>query len=153
MRVLLRLYPRSWRRRYGREMEVLLEDLGGETGVFLDLAVGAVIAYAAVVRGNRVLSTAAAFLHGVCVAVLLQAIGFVVLVLAGNNGAGILLPVGIGPVHIATFWRSTALLGLEARLSLPAAGVGLTASAMLAALVVALAALLLIPRLVKAPAR
>ena len=152
MRVLLRLYPRSWRRRYGREMEVLLEDLGGETGVFLDLAVGAVIAYAAVVRGNRVLTTAAAFLHGVCVAVLLQAIAFVILVLAGNHGAGILLPVGFGPVHIATFWRSTALFGLEARLSLPAAGVGLTASAMLAALVVALAALLLVPRLVKAPA-
>ena len=153
MRILLRLYPRSWRRRYGREMEVLLEDLRGESGVFLDLAVGAVIAYAAVVRGNRVLNTAAAFVHGVCVAVLLQAIGFVVLVLAGNNGAGILLPVGIGPVHIATFWRSTAVLGLEVATLLPATAVGLTASAMLAVLMVALATFLALPRLVKTPAR
>jgi len=153
MRILLRLYPRSWRRRYGREMEVLLEDLRGESGVFLDLAVGAVIAYAAVVRGNRVLNTAAAFVHGVCVAVLLQAIGFVVLVLAGNNRAGILLPVGIGPVHIATFWRSTAVLGLEVATLLPATAVGLTASAMLAVLMVALATFLALPRLVKTPAR
>ena len=153
MRVLLRLYPRSWRRRYGREMEVLLEDLGGETGVFLDLAVGAVIAYAAVVRGNRVLNTAAAFVHGVCVAVLLQAIGFVILVLAGNNAANVVLPVGIGPIHIATFWRSTALFGLAVARLLPATAVGLTASAMLAVLIVALATFLAVPRLVKTPAR
>jgi len=153
MRVLLRLYPRSWRRRYGREMEVLLEDLRGESGVFLDLAVGAVIAYATVVRGNRFLNTAAAFVHGVCVAVLLQAIGFVVLVLAGNNAAGVALPIGLGPIHIATFWRSTALLGLEVAPLLSASAVGLTALAMLAVLMVALATFLAVPRLVKTPAR
>jgi len=153
MRLLLRLYPRSWRRRYEREMEVLLEDLRADTGVLLDLAVGAVIAYATVVRGNRVLNTAAAFVHGVCVAVLLQAIAFVILVLAGNNGAGILLPVSIGPVHIATFWRSTAQLGLEVAPLLPATAVGLTASAMLAVLMVALATFLALPRLVRTPAR
>jgi hypothetical protein len=99
MKALLRLYPRSWRNRYGGEMGALVEELPAEIGVALDLLIGAAIAYASVVRGNRVLSTAAAYLHGVCVAVLVQAIAFVTLVLASQQSHGSTI-VEIGPLHI-----------------------------------------------------
>jgi hypothetical protein len=46
MRVLLRialtLYPRAWRRRYGRELEALVEDLDPSPRMFFDLLIGAV---------------------------------------------------------------------------------------------------------------
>ena len=55
-------------------MDALVDELPAEIGVVLDLLIGAANAYASVVRANRVLSSAASYLHGVCVAVLVQAI-------------------------------------------------------------------------------
>ncbi len=101
MKALLRLYPRSWRKRYGGEMDALVDDLPAEIGVVLDLLIGAASAYASVVRGNRVLSTAAAYLHGVCVAVLVQAIAFVTLVLVSQQSHSSTV-VEIGPLHIVS---------------------------------------------------
>src|SRR5439155_1530144 len=102
MKGLLRLYPRWWRERYGREMEVLVDELPSRTGVALDLLLGAAMAYAFVIRGNRILSAAGAYLHGVCVAVLLQAIGFVLLILYSQRSpGGVNTDVGLGPFHFA----------------------------------------------------
>lgn len=66
-------------------MGALVEELPGGIGVALDLAGGAIAAYAGLVRGNRILSAAAAFLYGVCVAALVQAIAFVLLNLASQQ--------------------------------------------------------------------
>ena len=104
MKALLRLYPRSWRERYGREMEVLLEQLPGEIGVGLDLLLGAARAYATVVRGNRILSAAGAYLHGICVAVLLQAIAFVTFILFAQRSPGSTY-VDVGNVRFAAYLR------------------------------------------------
>lgn len=101
MNWLVRLYPPSWRRRYGRELEQLVEDVPGRLAVTLDLLVGAAIAYRDVVAANRVLSTAGAFLHGLCVAVLLQAIVFVSAVLAGQ-GSSTPTELRVGPFDLAT---------------------------------------------------
>jgi len=101
VKALLRLYPRPWRRRYGGEMDALVDELPAEIGVVLDLLIGAASAYASVVRGNRVLSTAASYLHGVCVAVLVQAIAFVTLVLVSQQSQQPTV-VAIGPVQFAS---------------------------------------------------
>ena len=37
-RLLLRLYPAAWRRRYGDELDQLVEDVGLRPSVVLDLA-------------------------------------------------------------------------------------------------------------------
>ena len=100
MKALLRLYPRSWRKRYGGEMDALVEELPGKVGVALDLLIGAASAYATVIRGNRVLSSAASYLHGVTVAVLVQAIAFVTLVLVTQRSAD-QITVAIGPIQFA----------------------------------------------------
>ena len=152
MKGLLRLYPRSWRERYGRELEALVDDLPGRTGVAFDLLLGAAMAYAAVIRGDR-MSSAGAYLHGVCVAVLLQAIAFVLLVLSSQRSpdgvntdvalgslhfAAILWPVYLGPRSLGAFvltrWRLDAWL--------PELG-------LLAVLVAALAVVLAAPRLLR----
>ncbi len=101
MKGLLRLYPRSWRKRYGREMEVLVEDMPGRLGVALDLLIGAAVAYRDVIRRDRILSAGGAYLHGVCVAVLVQAIAFVSLILAGQRSPD---PTNLhaGPFYLAT---------------------------------------------------
>ena len=101
MKGLLRLYPRSWRKRYGAEMEILVEETSGRVGVALDLLLGAAIAYRDVIRRDRVLSAAGAYLHGACVAVLLQAIAFVSLILAGQRSPE---PTDLhaGPFYLAT---------------------------------------------------
>src|SRR5205814_8315919 len=113
MKTWLWLYPRSWRKRYGREMEVLLDDLPREAGVGLDLVLGAGTAYAAVIRGNRILASAGAFLHGVCVAVLLQAIAFVTFILFGLS-SNLAADAWFGPFHIDSIERSWLLFnGLE----------------------------------------
>jgi hypothetical protein len=83
---LLRLYPRSWRKRYGAELEDLIDQTPGGVGVALDLVVGAAVAYRDVIAGNRILAGAGACLHGMCVAVLVQAIGFVTLILVVHRG-------------------------------------------------------------------
>jgi hypothetical protein len=98
VKALLRLYPRSWRNRYGGEMDALVDELPGEIGGALDLLIGAASAYVSVVRGNRVLSSAASYLHGVCVAVLVQAIAFVTLVLVSQRSLDPTF-VAIGPVR------------------------------------------------------
>jgi hypothetical protein len=110
MKALLRLYPRSWRNRYGREMDALVDELPAEIGVVLDLLIGAASAYASVVRGNRVLSSAASYLHGVTVAVLVQAIAFVTLVLISQQSPDPTI-VTIGPVHLAM--ADPGLIGLH----------------------------------------
>ena len=85
-------------------MDALVEDLPAEAGVVLDLLVGAAVAYATVVRGNRVLSSGAAYLHGVCVAVLLQAIAFVTLVLVSQQSQGSTF-VNVGLFNFASVVR------------------------------------------------
>jgi hypothetical protein len=109
VKALLRLYPRSWRKRYGGEMDALVDDLPGGVEVALDLLVGAAVAYASVVRDNRVLSTAAAYLHGVCVAALVQAIAFVTLVLVSQQAQRTTI-VEVGPLYIASVIRPVRYL-------------------------------------------
>jgi hypothetical protein len=153
MNWLVRLYPPSWRKRYGAELESLVATTPGRLGVALDLLVGAAIAYRDVIRANRVLSAAGAYLHGLCVAVLLQAIAFVSLVLAGQ-GSDNPTELRLGPVDFATvvgFARPSGLLrsfGAEVwiqKVALPIAG----EIALLAILVAALVFVLAIPRLAR----
>jgi len=99
---LVRLYPPSWRKRYGGELEELVRQTPGKLGTALDLAVGAAIAYRDVIHANRVLSAAGAYLHGLCIAVLVQAIVFVSLIMAAQ-GRGDQTVLRIGPVEVATF--------------------------------------------------
>ena len=152
MKPLLRLYPRSWRDRYGREMEVLLEELPAGIGVGLDLVLGAAAAYASVIRGNRFLSAWGAFLHGVCVAVLLQCIAFVTFVLVAESSRPAFTTLQLGPLQLATYTRP----GPFGRLIAGAASLALQldwlpSAVLLAGLVVALALVIAAPRLVKAP--
>lgn len=99
---LVRLYPPSWRKRYGGELEELVGQMPGQFGTTLDLLVGAAIAYRDVIHANRILSAAGAYLHGLCVAVLVQAIVFVSLIMAAQ-GSGDQTVFRVGPVEIATF--------------------------------------------------
>jgi hypothetical protein len=103
VRALLRLYPRSWRNRYGDEMDALLNELPAEMGVALDLLIGAATAYVSVVRGNRILSSAASYLHGVCVAVLVQAVAFLTLVLISQRSLAPTI-VAIDQVQLAVVY-------------------------------------------------
>jgi hypothetical protein len=109
VKALLRLYPPSWRKRYGGEMDALVGDLPGGVGVALDLLVGAAIAYASVVRDNRVLSTAAGYLHGVSVAVLVQGIAFVTLVLVSQQSQRTTI-VEVGPLYVVAVIRPVPYL-------------------------------------------
>jgi hypothetical protein len=111
---LLRLYPRSWRARYGREMETLVDEMPSDLGVALDLLIGAVRAYAVLVAGNRVLSGAAGFLQGVCVGVLLQGIAFLTVILFAERGNGE-AQLQLGPIYLATIQTGTYLLQGELR--------------------------------------
>jgi hypothetical protein len=152
LKILLRLYPRSWRARYGGEMEDLVDHLPSRPSVAVDLLFGATAAYIDVVRGNRILSTAGAFVHGACVAILLQAIGFVVLVLVGQ-GSKEPTDFHLGPFHLVTIdplvrQFNPNLLNLSAaadRMSAAATSIELL-SALVAALVIVLAS----PRLWRA---
>ena len=101
MKALLRLYPRAWRERYGTEMAALVDDLPADIGVALDLLLGAGAAYAMAVRANRMISSAAAYLHGVCVAVLLQAIAFVMLVFVSQQSQGPMI-IQLGPIQVGS---------------------------------------------------
>ena len=67
------------------------------------------VAYASIVRDNRVLSTAAAYLHGVCVAALVQAIAFVTLVLVSQQSQRTTI-VEVGPLFIASVIRPVPYL-------------------------------------------
>jgi hypothetical protein len=150
MKALLRLYPRSWRKRYGREMEVLLDDLPGEIRVSLDLLLGAAAAYATVVRANRVLSAAGAYLHGVCVAVLLQAIAFVAFILFAESSTNA-TEIQLGPVLVASFIRPVYLhVGPDLIVQMQSAPLEwLPAACVLAALLTALAVVVAAPRLLR----
>lgn len=149
MKILLRLYPRSWRRRYGPEMSDLVEQLPSGLGVALDLLIGAGAAYVSAIRDNRILSSAASYLHGVCVAVLVQAIGFVTLILFSQQSHGSLTIV-LGPFPLvsitpAIYW-GRLLLGA---LALHPALESLPAEALLLPLVAALLLLVAGPRWVR----
>jgi hypothetical protein len=151
MKGLLRLYPRSWRRRYGREMEALLEDVPGRLGVALDLVVGAAVVYRDAIRADRFLSACGAYLHGICVAVLLQAIGFVSIILFAQSAGG-QADVHIGPVDIASVSRGDygrLLQSLGADLAITHILDWVRTLAVLLALVAALALVMATPRLVR----
>ena len=154
MKGLLRLYPRSWRKRYGAEMETLVDDMGGRLGVALDLVIGAAVAYRDVIAGNRILSAAGAFLHGLCVAVLVQAIGFVMLILVAQQNPD-QTDVRFGPVDIATVIRTNyfglgqGLLAPRSLALVPPYSGWLPVSLLLLVLVIALVVVLAAPRLVR----
>jgi hypothetical protein len=149
MKGLLRLYPRSWRRRYGAEMEDLVDTLPPRPAVALDLLVGAAAAYAAVVRANRILCTAGAFLHGLCVAVLVQGIAFVTMVLFTQSWPDT-RDIVVGPFAFATVYHAAFLddelhqLMLAVRISDWLPGV-----ALLLGLAIALVAVISVPRLLR----
>jgi len=133
MKGLLRLYPRSWRKRYGVEMEILVEETSGRAAVALDLLLGAAIA---------------------CVAVLLQAIAFVSLILAGQRSPE---PTDLhtGPFYFATVVGTQPSSGNELRQQLSAT-LGLSAPfpwlpelALLVGLVLVLVVMLATPRLLR----
>lgn len=148
MRALLRLYPRSWRNRYGDEMDALVNELPAEMGVALDLLIGAATAYVSVVRGNRILSSAASYLHGVCVAVLVQAVGFLTLVLISQRSVAPTI-VAIDQVQLAVAY--SGIMELHSSLSSaigPVIGI-LQATILLIALLAILVLVLAGPRWVK----
>ena len=151
---LVRLYPPSWRKRYGGELEILVQEMPARMGTALDLLVGAAIAYRDVIRANRILSAAGAYLHGLCVAVLLQAIVFVSLIMAAQSHA-VATVFGIGPVGLATFVPAVRYRGLldnlraEGGLAHIAGTWGLEVI-LLVALALTLSGLLVMPRLVRA---
>ena len=148
MRALLRLYPRSWRNRYGDEMDALVNELPAEMGVALDLLIGAATAYVAVVRGNRILSSAASYLHGVCVAVLVQAVAFLTLVLISQRSVAPTI-VAIDEVQLAVAY--SGIMELHSSLSSaigPVIGI-LQATILLIALLAILVLVLAGPRWVK----
>lgn len=129
-------------------MDALVDELPAGIGVALDLLIGAARAYASVVWGNRVLSSAASYLHGVCVAVLVQAIAFVTLVLISQQSPDPTI-VAIGPVHFAE--ADPGLIGLH--FSLATVTGPIIGSLPTAILLIALLAMLLLvlagPRWVK----
>jgi hypothetical protein len=149
MKALLRLYPRAWRERYGSEMAALVDDLPAGVGVALDLLVGAGAAYAMAVRANRILSSAAAYVHGAFVAVLLQAIAFVALVLLSQQSHGPLI-IKVGPVQFGSVVPQSvfAIRALQSAL-VRVFSDSMPAFALLAMLLVVLAVVLAAPRLVR----
>jgi hypothetical protein len=82
-------------------MAVLVDDLPAGVGVAMDLLLGAAAAYVSAIRANRILSSVAAYLHGVCVAVLLQAIVFVSLVLISQRSGNPTI-IDLGPIRFAS---------------------------------------------------
>ncbi len=145
---LVRLYPPSWRKRYGAELEELVRQTPGQIGTALDLLMGAAIVYRDVIQANRVLSAAGAYLHGLCVAVLVQAIAFVCLIMAAQ-GSGSQTVVRIGPVEVVTFVPGfpNYLRSLSAEiLTRHVAQVWLPESVLLAAVILMLVLVLAAPR-------
>ena len=116
MKGLLRLYPRSWRKRYGAELEDLVDQTPGGFAVALDLVIGAAVAYRDVIAGNRVLAAAGACLHGMSVAVLVQAIGFLTLILVAQRTQNS-TDLSFGPFDLATVTRTGYFLHGPALLS------------------------------------
>lgn len=112
MKPLLRFYPPSWRKRYGGEMDALLDEIPAGPGVALDLLLGAASAYGDVIHANRILSALGAYIHGICVAVLLQATALVglILVAQGSNNP---TEAWLGPVHLGTVMRPMFLNDLK----------------------------------------
>lgn len=153
MKGLLRLYPRSWRKRYGPEMEVLVDDMGGRVGVALDLVIGAAVAYRDVIARNRILAAAGACLHGMCVTVLIQAIAFVTLILVARQNAGA-TDIRIGPLDFVSVFKTEFFYLGESQFGraglLSEMNIGwLPGSALLVVLVLALGLLLASPRLLR----
>jgi hypothetical protein len=150
MKRLLWLYPRAWRKRYLAEVAVIVEDLPADFDVAVDLLVGAGAAYASAIRANRILSSSAAYVHGVCVAILLQAIAFVSLVLISQRSASP-TTIGLGPFQFASvtpqpYWGRLLSLSDAAQM---AAVVSASALVLLIGLVVALTVVVTAPRLLR----
>ena len=149
---LVRLYPPSWRKRYGAELEGLVREMPQRAGTSLDLLVGAAIAYRDVVRANRVLSAAGAYLHGLCVAVLVQAIVFVSLILFGGERQKA-TDIRLGPFDFATFTPPPLRLGpldLEPAILVPrAVDAWLPEMLLLGVLALMLAGVVSAPRLLR----
>ena len=147
MKTLLRLYPPSWRRRYGEEMEALLDDTPEGAGLALDLVAGAAAAYAAVIQRDRILSSAASFVNGICIAGLLQAIAFVVFVMVAR-GTPAPKELALGPIVLATLWYPGLLnLGLRSLIAVHGPVQDwVPGAALVAVLAVALYAVLMVPR-------
>src|SRR5207247_1877652 len=131
-----------------------VEGTAGGVGVARGLRLGAAIAYRDVIRRDRVLSAAGAYLHGACVAVLLQAIAFVSLILAGQRSPE---PTDLhtGPFYFATVVGTQPWSGNETRQQLSAT-LGLSAPfpwlpelALLVGLVLVLVVMLATPRLLR----
>jgi len=151
MKSFLKLYPRSWQERYGVEMELLLDESPRGAGVALDLLLGAATAYAIVIRGNRILSAASAYFHGVWVAVLVQAIAFVTLILVAQRSFAT-TEVAVGPFRFALVIMNSFLFGVrrESASLLMLRMVGeWPALILLAFLVAVLALLMAAPRLLR----
>ena len=131
-------------------MDALVDELPAEIGVVLDLLIGAASAYASVVRGNRVLSSAASYLHGVCVAVMVQAIAFVTLVLVSQQSQQPTV-VAIGPIQFASVAQPefARLHGLVASVMVQAIIGSLPAVILLIALLAILTLVLAGPRWVQ----
>jgi ABC-type transporter Mla maintaining outer membrane lipid asymmetry permease subunit MlaE len=151
MKLLIRLYPRRWRARYGGEMEDLLDRLPSRPAMAIDLLFGAARVYVDVIRADRLLSTAGAFVHGASVAVLLQAIAFLALVLIAQ-GLNKPADIHLGPFHLVTVGPllirefNPYLLHVSALhgwMSSP----GIAPAALMAALLAALVIVLASPRL------
>jgi hypothetical protein len=131
-------------------MSDLLEQLPSGPGVAIDLLIGAGAAYATAIRHNRVLSSAASSLHGVCVAVLVQAIAFVTLILVSQQSRG-LLTVSLGPFQFVSV-RPGQSWGIRTQLGAligTSPDLGALPLALLIPLLVALALLLAGPRWVR----
>jgi hypothetical protein len=131
-------------------MSDLVEQLPSGPGVALDLLIGAGAAYARAIHDNRILSSAASYLHGVCVAVLVQAIAFVTLILFSQQSHGT-FTIQLGPfpfvsVAPAVYWggRLLSLAGVAS----PVLG-SLPALALLLPLVAALVLIVAGPRWVR----
>jgi len=150
---LVRLYPPAWRKRYGRELEVLVEGMPGRFGLALDLVVGAAIAYRDAMRANRLSSAAGAYLDGLVVAVLLQAILFISLVLAGQ-GSTTGMDFGLGPFSLVTVraapWFRGELRSLTDQVLIQTVARPVaTELLLLGALIAALGLVLAVPRMLR----
>lgn len=139
LKFLLRLYPTAWRKRYGHEMSDLVDELPAGPGVAMDLLIGAGAAYVSAIRDNRILSAAASCLHGVCVALLVQAIAFVTVILFSQQSHGP-FTLAIGPFPFVSV-TPAIYLGIRSLTSMAALVPVLGSLSALAVLVLLLAAL------------
>jgi hypothetical protein len=129
----------------------VLDQVPASLGTIVDVLIGAAMAYRDLIRANRVLSGAGGYLHGVSLAVLLQAIAFVSLILYAQ-GSEEQIDISFGALHLARLTVQPPIL----REALSAvvfkrwpADEWFTATVVLGLLVITLAAVLATPRLLR----